>query len=313
MLKNESIAYELKRLWVHIGRRRRIQFLLLLILIVIASIAEVVSIGAILPFLAVLTNPEHIFELPSLKPLFLAINISNHNDLVIPAAILFGLLALISGAIRMLLLYVSGKISFLTGVEISARLYEKALFQPYSFHCSRNSSELISSITQKAYSTIFGVILPSATFVGSITIFILTLVFLLVVETQMTLVTMGGFGSIYFATFFFSRRSLQENSEIIAHENDNVIQSLQEGFGGIREILLDGNQKIFTGIYRKADSLMRRAQFFNFMISSSPRYIIESLGLLFIVILACILSRAEGGLNAAIPSLGLLVLSIQKL
>ena len=60
----KNIYHDLTSLWVHLNPKRRFQASLILILMVIASIAEIVSIGAVLPFLGVLTSPEVIFEHP---------------------------------------------------------------------------------------------------------------------------------------------------------------------------------------------------------------------------------------------------------
>ena len=54
----------LKRLWLHISSRRRGQFGLLLGLTVLSSIAEVVSLGAVLPFIGIITQPEKVFASP---------------------------------------------------------------------------------------------------------------------------------------------------------------------------------------------------------------------------------------------------------
>ena len=59
----------LARLWSHISKRRRTQVFLLLILMFAASFAEILSIGAVLPFLAVLTNPEKIINHPTTQSL----------------------------------------------------------------------------------------------------------------------------------------------------------------------------------------------------------------------------------------------------
>jgi hypothetical protein len=64
-MTNQPISQLLRRLWSQFESRRRVQLKLLLALTVIASFAEVLSIGAALPFLAVLTSPEKLFDIRS--------------------------------------------------------------------------------------------------------------------------------------------------------------------------------------------------------------------------------------------------------
>ena len=52
----------LVRLWRHLSRRRRRQFGMLMGLMLVSAFAEVVSLGAVLPFLGILVAPEHVFN-----------------------------------------------------------------------------------------------------------------------------------------------------------------------------------------------------------------------------------------------------------
>lgn len=113
---------------------------------ILASFAEIISIGAILPFLAVLTDPDRIFNYPSVQPFIHAAGLTSPTQLLLPLTILFGIAALISGAIRLLLLWASTRLSFATGADLSILVYRRTLYQPYSVHVARNSSEIINEI-----------------------------------------------------------------------------------------------------------------------------------------------------------------------
>ncbi|MEI6693081.1 MAG: ABC transporter ATP-binding protein, partial [Chlorobium sp.] len=92
-----------------------------------ASFAEILSIGAVLPFLAVLTAPERIFQLPAAQPLIHAAGITSATQLLLPLTITFGVAALLSGAMRLLLLWASTRLSFATGADLSISIYRRTL------------------------------------------------------------------------------------------------------------------------------------------------------------------------------------------
>ena len=94
----------LYRLWQHINSRRRIQFGLLSIIMIVASFAEVLSIGAVIPFLGVLTAPEAVFFHPMLQTLIQNLNYTEPEQLSLPITIIFAIAAIIAGAMRILLL-----------------------------------------------------------------------------------------------------------------------------------------------------------------------------------------------------------------
>ena len=132
-------------------------------------------------------------------------------------------------------------------------------------------------------------------------------------EPVIALLTFGGFGLIYVFIIRLTRRKLLTDSQCIARESVQVIKSLQEGLGGIRDVLIDGSQATYCQIYHNADLQLRRAQGYSAFISASPRYAIEALGMLLISALAYTLSQQTDGIANAIPILGALALGAQRL
>ncbi len=308
----QQITTLLKRLWHHISPRRRVQFMLLLVLMVGASFAEILSIGAVLPFLAVLTAPERIFQLPAAQPLIRAAGVTSASQLLLPLTIVFGLAALISGGVRLFLLWASTRLSYAAGADLSISIYRRTLYQPYSVHVSRNSSEIINGISAKTNTVIY--ILTSILNLISSTIILLAILITLVsVDPVIALAAFAGFGLLYGLIIKITQSRLVVNSQRIAHESTQVIKSLQEGLGGIRDVLIDGTQAVYCQIYRNADLPLRHAQGNNLFISMSPRYALEAFGMLLISALAYMLALQPNGIAKAIPVLGVLALGAQRL
>jgi ABC-type multidrug transport system fused ATPase/permease subunit len=312
MIDSQSIIQLLKRLWLHISRRRRRQFGILLVVMLLASFAEVLSIGAVLPFLGVLTSPKGIFEYPAMQPFIQLLKVTEPSQLILPLTITFGLCAMIAGAMRLLLLWVSTRLSFSAGADLSINMYRRTLYQPYAVHCARNSSEVINSISNKAKNLI-AIINMTLTFISSSIILASILIALLSLNPYIALLTFGGFGFIYLLITRFTRKQLQINSQLIARESSNVIKSLQEGLGGIRDILIDGSQESYCKIYNKADFVLRDAMGSNTFINTAPRYMMEALGMILIAVLSYLLSQQAEGIAKVIPFLGALALGAQRL
>ncbi|MEI6066121.1 MAG: ABC transporter ATP-binding protein [Methylococcaceae bacterium] len=313
MQATQPITQLLKRLWQHISSRRRKQFGLLLILMILASFAEIISIGAVLPFLGVLTAPARIFELPAAQPVIQALKLTEPAQLLLPLTIAFGIAALMAGAMRLLLLWASTRLSFATGADLSISIYRRTLYQPYAVHCARNSSEVINGISTKASGVIYGIIVPALTLISSSVMLTAILIALLSVDPVIALAAFGGFGLIYVFIIRLTRNRLLIDSQCTARESTQVIKSLQEGLGGIRDVLIDGSQAAYCQIYRNADLPLRRAQGNNLFISQFPRYGMESLGMLLIAALAYALAKQPDGIAKAIPILGALALGAQRL
>jgi len=309
----QPITQLLGRLWRHISPRRRGQFGLLLILMVLASFAEIFSIGTTLPFLGIFVAPERVFEHAAVQPIIQALGLTAPKQLLLPLTITFGVAAIIAGTMRLLLLWVSTRVSFSTGAHIGADIYRRTLYQPYMVHCTRNSSEVISGISSKTNDVIYSTVIPVLTIISSGIMLITILAILLAVEPVITLAAFGSFGLIYTLIIRLTRRQQLINSQSISRESSHVIKSLQEGLGGIRDVLIDGSQAAYCQIYHNADYSLRRAQGSNAFINYSPRYGMEALGMVVIAVLAYLLSQRTDGIVKVIPILGVMALSAQRL
>lgn len=309
----QPVAVMIPRLWRHLSQRRQRQFGLLLVLMVFASFAEILSIGAVLPFLGVLAAPAHVFELPVAQPFIRVLNLVSPDQLLFPLTIGFGLAAILAGGMRLLLLWVSTRLSFAAGADLSISIYRRTLYQPYAVHVSRNSSEVINGISGKVNGVIYGAIVPILTLISGAVMLSAILVALLSIDPVIALSAFGGLGLIYAVIIRLSRKRLLVDSQRIAHESTHVIKCLQEGLGGIRDVLIDGSQQVYCQIYRDADHPLRRAQGNSLFIGQSPRYGMEALGMLFIALLAYSLVNQSDGIASAIPVLGALALGAQRL
>jgi ABC-type multidrug transport system fused ATPase/permease subunit len=312
MNSNLTFATLLRRLWCHISPRRRGQFGLLLLLMILVSFAEILSIGAVLPFLAALTNPQHIFDSPLAQPVIHFLGITIPNQLLLLITVAFVLASLVAGALRLLLLWAITRLSFAAGADFSNSLYRRTLYQPYAVHVARNSSEIISGISNKISAVIF-TITALLTLLGSSVILFAILIALLSIDPLVAFSTFGGFGLIYIIIIRLTQKRQLAQGHLIAQESTQVIKLLQEGLGGIRDILIDGTQATFCHIYRNADMSLRRAQGDSQFIAQSPRYGVEAFGMALIAILAYALAQQSDGIVKAIPILGALALGAQRL
>ena len=313
MQPSQTISRLLGRLWNHISSRRQRQFGLLLVLMIVASLSEMLSIGALLPFLGVLTAPIHVFEHPVTQYFVQTFGIKAPEQLLLPLTIAFGLAAILAGAMRLWLLWAGTRLSFATGADLGISIYRRTLYQPFAVHTARNSSEVINGISGKANGVIYNVILPVVSLISSSFLLSAILIALLSVDPIIALAAFGGFGLIYTFIIRLTRNRLLVDSQRIARDSTEVIKSLQEGLGGIRDVLIDGSQDKFCQIYSTADLRLRRAQGNNFFISQSPRYGLEALGMLLIAALAYKLNQQSDGIGKALPVLGVLALGAQRL
>ena len=308
----QSTPQLLGRLWSHIGQRRRRQFFLLMVLTVLCSFAEVVSLGAVLPFIGILTQPDMVFESPHMGGVVRMLGITSGADLVLPLTLAFAFAALVAGALRLLLLWVSTRLGNATGADLGIEVFRRTLYQPYSVHVARSSSEIISGITQKVGAAT-SVLISVVSVVTSGALFVAIMVTLLAIDPMVAIVAAASFGAAYGIIAWLARHRLVRNGRYIAQAQSQVVKALQEGLGAIRDVLLDGVQSVYCEVYRKAFERLQRAAGENTFINQAPRYAMEALGMMLIAALVLAMSYRSGGVAAALPILGMLALGAQRL
>ena len=279
---------------------------------VVCALTEVASIGSLLPFLSVLTEPDLVFNNPLFKPIILAFSIKSSDQLLLTFTVIFCTAIIISGILRLCLLYITSRLTFALGGELSVSIYQKTLLQPYSVHIARNSSQIVDGITNKTISLI-ECIRCTITITSSTILLGIIVASLFIFEPLITFQVFFGLGVIYFIITNLTRRELLENGTRIAKYSRISIQSTQESLGSIRDILIDGSQKYYVDYYKNISTCWRNAQALNQFISGSPKFFIESLGIIFFVLLSFKLLSGPERLMDAIPILGVLALSAQRM
>ena len=289
--------------------------MMLMLLMIIASFAEVASIGAVLPFLGVLTAPEKIFAQDVAQPFIRMMHLQSAQDLILPFTIVFVITSILAGLTRISLLWFQTRLSMSIGADLSVKVYERTLYQPYSLHVSRNSSEILSG-TRKAEGLVYYLIQPILIFISSGMILVAVLSTLLIIQPVATLPAFLCFGLIYISIISIFKRRIAKNSQIISTQQSRVTKAIQEGLGGIRDVLIDGTQSFYTRLYREAFIPMQKAQAGNQVVAGSPRFGVEALGMVFIAVVAYVLAienRTTDGVNNAIPVLGAMAIGAQRL
>ena len=302
----------LKKLWHFLEKKRKRQFFGLIFLTIITSFAEMISLGAIFPFITVLTNPEQVYEIPFLGEILISNGMEKGDELIIPLATLFALAALVAGLMRLFLLKVSVLISNATGADLSINVFERTLYQPYSTHISRSSSEVISGITQKVNAAT-NVLISVVTVITNSFLFLSIMATLIIIDPLIAILSMSTFGIAYLITAVYTSNRLDQNSKTIAEKQTYVVRSLQESLGAIRDVLLDGTQKIYKNLYSRSIRRLMKASGSNRFINQSPRYAMESLGMILISVFIVTIFIRDGGIATALPIIGVLGLGAQRL
>lgn len=278
------------------------------LLTLLSIAAEIVTIGAVLPLLALASDPESGLISPGLREWLSFVG----GTPLVGAAMLLALAAVAAAVVRLLLAWTSQSFVMSLGYELATSIFSRILRQPYSAYVQSNSSEALSAI-EKVQRVIFGVLQPAMQ--GLIAAFMAVLIggVLLVINATATIIGALSVAAAYTAIHWATRRRLRANSRVLAEEMTQRTKLIQEALGGIRDIILEQSYGLFEAKFGQIESRFRRAAAVNFFIASSPRFIVESAVIVAISAVILVMSARPGDLVEAIPVLGALALGAQRL
>ena len=305
-----KIVYEL---WKNLKLKRRKQLSFLFILMLFNSFAELLTISAVIPFLTVLTYPDKIFNHENFQLFINYFEFQTSNEIIIPFILIFILITIISGFFRTVLLWKQIYLTQYIEADINLKIFDNILKEEMIVHKTRNSSDLISSISQKTNAVIASGIRPLMMLLSGFLTLLFVLTFLFILEPIMVSSIFAVFSLLYLIIIIVFKPVLKNNSKIISKKNNKLIQSLMEGFGSIREIVLHNKQEFFTKNFHNADMSIRKTTAINQFISSCPKLILEIVGIIILSTIAFIIFSQNGTIISSIPMLGVLALSAQRL
>lgn len=304
-----SARQDLALIWDHLPRFRRLQLGGTALLVLLGAAAEAGTVGALLPLLAFLTDPQQLNHIPVVGPKLLALMASEGRGAVIG---LFCLAFVLSGVIRLWLTYAIQATAFGTIKDINVAAFARIVRQPYPFYNRSHTSDLISRF-EKTHNLAYNVVLSGLQGVAAVVLCIALLALLLAVNTRMALVGGGTLIAAYLLVSLVVRQPLRRNAAALATVWGKRIQVLQEALGGIRDILLDQSQHAFEERMEEAADQTRRAMSLNSYIGYAPRVVVETVLMLFVAGFGFYLSGQPGGISGSLPALGVMALGALRL
>jgi ABC-type multidrug transport system fused ATPase/permease subunit len=305
----EGGAAPLKQVLRFMSPARRRQFAFVLALMLLGAVAELVTVGAVLPFLTLLADPGGLANLPLAGRLLAGFAT---GDRLLAATVFLMAAALAAGAVRLQLAWSSQRFVYRLGHEISVEIQRRVLAQPYSWHVAHNSREIVASLEKvQIMSSAVALQFMQSLIAAVLALFIVAA--LVAIDPVTALASAGALAFLYIAVSMAGRRLLGRNSRTVASAFSERVGLVQESLGGIRDVIVDNAQGVYLEAFRKVDADYSRARAANSFIGSAPRFVIEAAGIVIIAAAALMLADREGGFAAALPVLGALALGAQRL
>ena len=303
----------ISRLWSLTNYKNKFSLYLLLILAIFSSIAEVFTLGAIIPFVTVIANPEGFILNDKIKLFFNFFSIEDIGSIKRLVTFVFILMLIIAGSIRLALVYLTNKTAYLIGADMTQLIYSTSISQNYEFHINSHSSKMTNILVSKINASIQSTIIPFIQFISSMIISSFIIAMIIIIDPVVSMFIIFSLLSIFFMISFFTNKILLINGKIISKKHEDVIRLLRDSSSGIREVILYHMQSVFIDLYKKSDLLLRKSQAINAFIATSPRYLVEIIAITLLSLVAYFLNDSISSNLGAFAYIATVIFAAQRL
>ena len=278
-------------------------------MILLMAFLDTIGVASILPFIAVLSNPDVIETNNFLNSLFQASNIfgiNNYNEFLFFLGILVFILLVVSLSVRALTTYIQLRFVQILEYSVTKRLIEGYLHQPYSWFLNRHSADIGKNVLSEVSVVIRGIkYIFEIIAKGLVTIAIISLLFL--VNPKLTFVVGILLGGIYIIIFYFIKNYLRKIGKKRLENNELRFKAIIDGFGAAKEVKFGGLENNYVERYAKPTYIFAKTQASSGIVSQIPRFILEAVAFGGVLLIILYMMLASGSFNTALPILSLYV------
>ena len=286
---------------------------LVLLLVVVMALMETAGVASILPFLAVLGNPEVVHTNPILSTLYTRLEFQSIDRFLMVMGIAAFAVVILGAGVRILTTYAMNVFAQMRGHSLAERLLETYLRQPYVFFLNRHSSDLAKGILSEVYQVVTGVLQPGFYLIAYSIVALALIVLLILVDPWLALVVGLVIGGLYAIVFLSIKGLLGRLGTDRVAANQERFTAAGEALGGIKDIKLLGRESVYLSRFRPSSMRFARHQAINAVLSETPKYLIEAVAIGGTLILALFLMSTDDSVGSVLPVLGLYAFTGYKL
>ena len=292
------------------------QVLLLLVMMTIMALLEMAGVASILPFMAVVTNPDIIETNLILNKIFQfssKFGVENNRQFLFVLGVFVFLLLIISLTFKALTTYVQVRFIKMKEYGLSKRIVENYLHQPYSWFLNRNSSDIGKTILSEVATIVGYGISPIFDLVSKGLVAIALIVLLILVDTKLAIIVACTIGIAYGLIYYFTNNYLHRAGKQRVANNRLRFMLVNEAFSASKEVKVGGLEQFYIERYSNSAKTFSKNQASVVILSQLPKYLLESIAFGGIMLMILFLIVQKGSFNSAIPLISLYVFAGYRL
>jgi ABC-type multidrug transport system fused ATPase/permease subunit len=304
----------IRKLFSLITPYQRKRFYKLQILVVIMSFMEIIGVTSIIPFMALVGDPSQLKQDTIIAKAYLSSGIASEQEFLFLLGLFVLGMLFVSSVISMLTIWRLAIFGSRIGIELADTLYIHYLKQDWLFHSAGSSAQLTKKVSQEALRVSRGLVMPLMSINSRFLFIIFMSSSILFYDPGVAIVGLSIFVFAYLVLYKFVRQRLHNNGIAISEAHEDRFRLMNEGFGGIKDVLLLGRDNDFINRFTKSGKAFASSQGSTETLVHVPRYLMELIAFgSMITLLLYLIVNHEGDLGMILPIISVYALATFKL
>lgn len=285
--------------------KERRHFYLLIVMVLFMAIIDALGVASVMPFMAVLANPQIIETNYFLGLLYDLSNSSSTKEFLFILGVLVFLILIFSLIFKSVTTYFQVKFAMMCEYTIGKAFVKKYINQPYEWFLSKDSSNLGKNVLSEVQNIILNVVMPFMVIFSQLAVAVSILVLLIVIDPFLSLSIFIVLSLLYLFVFKLMSRRLVLLGEERLQANETRFKAIIEMFSAAKEIKVGGHEKICTSRFSESAKKYANGQSIAEIISVLPRFIFEGIAFGGMLLVTLYLMVIKGDFTTSIPILAL--------
>lgn len=295
----------LEQLWQILSPLDKRKVIYVFILVMGMAFIESAGVISIMPFLAVLSNPNVVESNSYLKQLYDFTGAANKQNFILYLGFLSLFIVVCSTIFKIVTQYAVNRFASLQRHYFSTRLLKTYLQQNYEFFIQRNSATLVKNILSEVDQLIWTMILPALTLMSYGVVLLSMVGILLLYDPLMAIATAFVLGLFYASIYMLVRKKLTQIGQEFTQANKERYQTCQEALAGIKDVMINNAEHGYIKQFEESSRVFARHIATRETLGQVPLNVIETVGYGCLIGLAMLLVVSGNEVSYILPVLGL--------
>ena len=304
----------IKQLFSLLTDKQLKQFYILQVLVVVMAFTELLGIASIAPFMALVGDISILKTNTVFSEIYQFSGLNNPTDFLFYSGFFVLIMLTVSTIVSMFTIWKLSIFGARIGTEIADLLYTYYMQQSWQFHASSSSAQLTKQVSTEAARISIGIMQPLVQMNAKIVLAAFISISIVIYDPLIAILGLVIFSLAYFLLYSLVREKLAANGDKLSEISTERFRLMNEGFGGIKDVLLLDRSHDFIESFQNSGKVFARAQGTNIAISQVPRYFIELIAFGAMISLVLLLIKLHAGnLGEVLPILAVYALAAFKL